>query len=100
MGWLLWQNLGYQSGPGPRLTLVTPDLDFAAEPAPSPDGKLIVYAADPDNEGKLNLWVRQLAGGPAVRVTKDPFDNHDPCVFAGWEPVLFSAPSGIMGPFL
>ncbi|MBI2072812.1 MAG: serine/threonine-protein kinase, partial [Gemmatimonadetes bacterium] len=42
-------------------------------PALSPDGRSVAFAAEVD--GKRQLWVRLVAGGPALQITRDPADH-------------------------
>jgi Tol biopolymer transport system component len=45
-------------------------------PALSPDGRSVAFIASVN--GKRQLWVRLLAGGPALQLTRDPKDHLDP----------------------
>ena len=58
--------------PEPRLVAgaarrVAFDAALELDPAISPDGKLVVYAADPG--GQMRLYVKQVAGGRAVPIS-------------------------------
>jgi Tol biopolymer transport system component len=45
-------------------------------PALSPDGKLVVYSADPDFTGKVDLYLKDVAGdGAPLRLTSDGEGN-------------------------
>ncbi len=57
---------------------MTFDSGLTTDPAVSPDGKLMAYASDRDGHGNLDIWVRQLAGGEPVQVTRDPADESEP----------------------
>jgi len=52
--------------PGPTRRVAF-DAALELDPALSPDGKVIAYAADPD--GAMRLYVRQVAGGRALPVS-------------------------------
>jgi DNA-binding SARP family transcriptional activator/Tol biopolymer transport system component len=74
-----------------RLTL---DPGLEVDVAPSPDGRVVAYAAGP--EGDMRLYVRQVDGGRAVAVTTDlDSDERRP----RWSPdgthLLFQAKNGI-----
>jgi Tol biopolymer transport system component len=50
---------------------VTSDASSNTSPAISPDGKLIAYSSDRSQSGATDIWVRQSAGGEAVRLTSN-----------------------------
>jgi Tol biopolymer transport system component/predicted Ser/Thr protein kinase len=60
------------------LTQVTFDTGLTTDPALSPDGKLIAYASDRAGEGDLDIWVQQLSGGQAIRLTRHAADDREP----------------------
>jgi eukaryotic-like serine/threonine-protein kinase len=60
------------------LTQLTYDQGLATDPAFSPDGKLLVYAADRAGTGLFDIWVQQVGGGEAVRLTRDHGQNLQP----------------------
>jgi Tol biopolymer transport system component len=51
---------------------------LALTPALSPDGRLLAYASDAAGEGHLDIWVKQMAGGEPVRVTRTPDSEVNP----------------------
>ena len=54
--------------------------DFAGteeHPAISPDGKAVAFVA-PAADGRRQLWVRLLAGGEALQITRDDADHAHP----------------------
>jgi serine/threonine protein kinase/Tol biopolymer transport system component len=63
---------------GPVLTRLTFDSGLSTNPAVSPDGKLMAYASDRDGRGNLDIWVRQIAGGEPLQITRDPADESEP----------------------
>src|SRR5204863_4643373 len=78
----------------PTLTQVTADNKFYIEPALSMDGRWLAYATDRDGAGNLDVWLQPAAGGPAVRLTSDPSDDHEPASRPTARPSRF-APSGM-----
>lgn len=72
---LLWDR--GRTTVGPTLVRITSDPGLTAEPAVSPDGKLIAYVSDRNGQN-LNLWVQQLKGGAAVQLTHEQQDVHSP----------------------
>ncbi|HEY4320880.1 MAG TPA: protein kinase [Gemmatimonadales bacterium] len=64
---------GHRSSAGPgvlgRATHLTWDAGLEVEPALSPDGRLIAYAAGPAS--RFRIMVRDVAGGRAIHLTDD-----------------------------
>jgi len=64
-----------------RTQRITHDPGLEIDPAISPDGKMIAYAAGPP--GKMSLYVRQIAGGRPIALTESlPGD----CRWPRWSP--------------
>jgi len=61
-----------------KLTRVTADAGISRFPALSPDGKLVAYASDRSQDGKVDLYVKQVAGGQPIRLTSDGAGNTTP----------------------
>jgi Tol biopolymer transport system component/DNA-binding SARP family transcriptional activator len=57
-----------------RATRVTIESGLELDPALSPDGRVIAYAAG--ERGPMRLYVRQVAGGHAVPITAGPGGDH------------------------
>ena len=55
---------------GGRLTLAVASERPVFDPAISPDGKMLVYGVE-DGDGGSDLFVRRVAGGALVQLTKD-----------------------------
>ena len=59
--------------------------DFAGleeSPALSPDGKSVAFVAIQRDRGEV--WVRLLAGGPPLEITRDSGEHLDPAVVPGF----------------
>jgi Tol biopolymer transport system component/predicted Ser/Thr protein kinase len=61
-----------------EITRLTTEGGLCIDPAISPDGKLLAYASDRSGEGHLSLWLRQIGGGDAVRLTHGEADDVEP----------------------
>ena len=73
---------GRPSGPAPvpqyTLRQITRDAGYTADPALSPDGKLLAYSSDRDGDGVLDIWVRQVPDGQPTQLTDHQADDHAP----------------------
>jgi Tol biopolymer transport system component/DNA-binding winged helix-turn-helix (wHTH) protein len=78
-----WWRIGQRAAPvaAPadrfRLTQLTRDSGFTGQPDLSPDGKLIAYASD-RAQGNLDIWVQQIGGSSAVRLSDHPSADYHP----------------------
>jgi Tol biopolymer transport system component len=72
--WLLWpaQHWTVESS---RPFIST--LALEGEPAFSPDGKMLAYTSGPDTLSR-KIYVRNVAGGNAIKVTGDDYDDVSP----------------------
>jgi serine/threonine protein kinase len=76
-GLLLW--LGTQTAPTPpevRISRLTDLAGIEETPALSPDGRSVVFTAGVD--GRRQVFVRLLAGGAPLQLTRDPVDHQLP----------------------
>jgi hypothetical protein len=88
--WSWLNHASRESSPPLLLTRLTSEPGVQMDPVLSPDGKLVVYAADAG--GNVDLWVKQVtaakkfewgsAGGAPVRITDDPLADWQP----DWSP--------------
>ena len=85
-----WRSKKRSSDPGPkppprRRAVAAREVQFSRltdfvghkeSPAISPDGKMVAFVAMVD--GRRQIWVRMLAGGAALQVTRDGTDHEQP----------------------
>jgi serine/threonine protein kinase len=55
---------------------LTDFIGHKESPAISPDGKMVAFVAMVD--GRRQIWVRMLAGGAALQITRDAVDHEQP----------------------
>lgn len=69
---------GEDQGPQWKLVRITRDSGLSHAPALSRDGSLVSYSSNSNAESGEDLYVKQVAGGPAIRLTFDGQDNTSP----------------------
>jgi Tol biopolymer transport system component len=62
--------------PDVRLLRLTDSVGMAGSPAISPDGKMVAFVAVAG--GRRQIWIRLLAGGAPLQVTRDDADHEEP----------------------
>ena len=79
LGYLLRGARPSASAPGPGAGLFEPlttDPGYEGEPTFSPDGETIAYVSDRD--GNFEIYLQQVAGGPAINLTRNPAGDIQP----------------------
>jgi eukaryotic-like serine/threonine-protein kinase len=71
------------------LTQLTYDSGSTTEPAISPDGKLVAYTSDRNEEGNRDIWVQNIATGDRARMASDPADDDQPSFSPDGSKVVF-----------
>ncbi len=74
----------------PRRVTMAPGWESA--PALSPDGGLIAYASD--ESGNRDIWIVDVRGGNAIRLTDDPASDTDPAWFPDGSALAFTSDRG------
>ena len=57
---------------------LTSDAGLTSYPALSRDGRMLAYTSDRSGDGKLDLWVQQVAGGSPLRLTRSKENEDSP----------------------
>ena len=75
--------------PKSRMTFVplTSDPGYEGEPTFSPDGQTIAYVSD--RTGNLEIFLKQISGGPEINLTNDPADDVQPAFSADGKQIAF-----------
>ena len=77
--WWLTRSSEPAAPPQYKLTQITRDTGYTADPALSPNGQLLAYASDRSGDGNLDLWVQQLTGGGnPFRLTHHGAHDYEP----------------------
>jgi Tol biopolymer transport system component len=75
---VVWQRTRPRQAFQPALTLLASDYSEMGRPAFSLDGNFIAYASDPQGEGFLNIYVKELTSMRVSRITNLKADDVSP----------------------
>jgi Tol biopolymer transport system component len=93
-----WRLLGAAVAVAPRNVTLQRMTDFVGNeesPAISPDGKTVAFVAPLD--GTRQIWVRLLAGGTPLQLTRDPVDHQQPRWAPDSSSLVYYSPSPTPG---
>lgn len=74
----------------PELLRLTSTSGLNADPALSPDGRLLAYASDRGEGGGLDIWVQPVGGGEPLQLTSEPADEAEPSFSPDGTELVFS----------
>ena len=95
-GWVLRSIVEPSSATRPvQLQRLTDLVGLEEAPALSPDGRTVAFVAVAG--GKRQIWVRLLAGGSPLALTKDDVDHYGPRWSADSSRVIYYTPGGQPG---
>lgn len=86
--WLLRPTAGVVRTP--ELVRLTSTSGLNADPALSPDGRLLAYASDRGGSGGFDIWVQPVGGGEPLQLTRDPADEVEPTFSPDGTEIVFS----------
>ena len=97
-GWWWWNSQGVPLVLGTNFRQLTFDSRDSSWPSLSPDAKLVTYESDRAAPGHYDIWVQQVSGGPAIKLTDGPGNHRRPVFSADGSRIYFQAdgpPQGI-----
>jgi Tol biopolymer transport system component/tRNA A-37 threonylcarbamoyl transferase component Bud32 len=74
-----------------EITRLTFDSGLTWAPAISPDGTMFACAADREDNGNMDIWLQQLAGGPPLRLTTHPAADDFPTFSPDGSRIVFQS---------
>jgi Tol biopolymer transport system component len=81
---------GGRTAPEVHLERLTDSVGMVGSPAVSPDGKMVAFVAVAG--GRRQIWIRLLAGGAPLQVTRDDTDHEEPRWMPDSSALVYYAP--------
>ena len=94
-GWFFRTRLAYSPARDVQLQRLTDFVGMEESPAVSPDGKTVTFVAQVD--GRSQIWIRLLAGGTPLQITKDDADHAEPRWSSDSSSIIYYSPSPTPG---
>ena len=94
-GWLLWRAPTDAPARNVQLQRLTDLVGMEESPAISPDGKTVAFVARAG--GKRQIWLRLLAGGAPLQITRDDADHEQPRWAPDSSSLIYFVPSATPG---
>ncbi len=94
-GWLLWVSPTQAPAPSVQFQRLTDFVGIEESPAISPDGKTVAFVARVGS--KRQIWLRLLAGGAPLQITRDDVDHEQPRWAPDSSSLIYYAPSALPG---
>jgi Tol biopolymer transport system component len=95
VGWLFWVSPTVAPMRNVQLQQLTDLVGMEESPAISPDGKTVAFVARAD--GKRQIWIRLLAGGAPLQITRDDVDHEQPRWTPDSSALIYFVPSATPG---
>ena len=94
-GWLLWMSPAETPARNVQLQRLTEFVGMEESPAISPDGRTVAFVAKVGS--KRQIWLRLLAGGAPLQVTRDNADHEQPRWAPDSSSLIYFVPSATPG---
>ena len=94
-GWLLWAAPTEAPARSVQLQRLTDFVGMEESPAISPDGKTVAFVARAGS--KRQIWLRLLAGGAPLQITRDDTDHEQPRWVPDSSALIYYVPSATPG---
>ncbi len=94
-GWLYWASPTEAPARNVQLQRLTDFVGMEESPAISPDGKTVAFVARAGS--KRQIWLRLLAGGTPLQITRDDTDHEQPRWTPDSSSLIYYAPSATPG---
>jgi Tol biopolymer transport system component len=93
----LWLRVRPQQAPAKNVQFkrITDFVGLEESPAISPDGKTVAVVSL--TEGRRQIWVRLLAGGTPLQITRDDADHEQPRWAPDSSSIIYYSPSPVPG---